>query len=147
MDPLSITATIIGISSVAITSISSVRSTINNIQDTEKVVGDIRTQLENIERPLDSLKTLTITDADALAASTEALKQSGVVEAVNDCGKACAAFDKKLQRWTRHSADGKFSLRDKLSVGLWNKEQFLTFKAYVETCQSSVHFAVSSVQL
>ena len=79
MDPLSITAATIGISGAAITSIASVRSTINNIQDAEKAVGDIRTQLENIERPLDSLKTLTITDADALAASTEALKQSGVV--------------------------------------------------------------------
>ena len=50
MDPLSITAATIGVSSVAITSISSVRNTINNIKDAEKAVGDIRTQLENIER-------------------------------------------------------------------------------------------------
>ena len=147
MDPLSITAATIGISSAAMTSIASVRNTINNIQDAEEVVGDIRTQLGSIQRPLDSLKELRIHDTGTLTVSKETLARSGVAEAVNDCGKACAAFDKKLQKWTRHSTDGKFSLRDKRSVGLWNKEQFLTFKAQVETCQSSVHFAVSSVQL
>jgi hypothetical protein len=43
MDPLSITAAIIGISSASITSIVSVRKTINNIKDAEDVVGSIRT--------------------------------------------------------------------------------------------------------
>lgn len=147
MDPLSITAATIGISGAAITSIASVRNTINNIQDAERVVGDIRAQLENIERPLDSLKTLTIPDLDTLATSTEVLKKSGVVQAVNDCGKACEAFDKKLQKWTKHSADGKLCLRDKISLGLWHKEQILTFKARVEHCQSTVQFAVSLLQL
>jgi hypothetical protein len=115
MDPLSITAAIIGISGAAITSIVSVRNTINNIQDAEKVVGDIRTQLDNIQKPLVSHDTLTITDAGTLAASKDALARSGVAEAVNDCGKACVAFDKKLQKWTKHSPDGKLSFRDKIN--------------------------------
>lgn len=147
MDPLSITAAAIGISGAAITSIVSVRNTFNNFQDASEVVGDIRTQLENIQRPLDSLEALKITDNSALTASKESLARSGVAEAVNDCGKACAAFDKKLQKWTRHSAEGKLSFRDKMTVGVWNKEKVLTFKTRVETCQLSVHFAVSSVQL
>jgi hypothetical protein len=147
MDPLSITAAAIGISGAAVASIASVRNTISNIQDAEDVMGDIRTQLERIQRPLDSLETLTITTSGTLAASTEALTKSGVAEAVNSCGKACAAFDKKLQKWTRHSSDGKLSFRDKVTVGVWNKEKILTFKTRVETCQLSVQFAVSSVQL
>jgi hypothetical protein len=147
MDPLSITAATIGISSAAITSIVNVRNTINNIRDAEEVVGNIRTQLESIPRPLDSLKELRISDNGTLTASKEALAKSSVAEAVNDCGKACAAFEKKLQKWTKHSAEGKLSLRDKISVNLWNKEKVLTFKTRVETCQLSVQFAVSSVQL
>jgi hypothetical protein len=147
MDPLSITAATIGISGAAITSIVSVRNTINNIRDAEEVVGNIRTQLESIQRPLDSLKELRIGDTGTLTASKEALAKSGVAEAVNDCGKACAAFEKKLQKWIKHSAGGKLSLRDKITVNLWNKEKVLTFKTRVETCQLSVQFAVSSVQL
>jgi N-methylhydantoinase B/oxoprolinase/acetone carboxylase alpha subunit len=147
MDPLSITAATIGISGAAIASIISVRNTINNIQDAEEVVGDIRTQLESIQRPLDSLKELRISDTGTLTASKNALVRSGVTEAVNDCGKACAAFDRKLQKWTKHSPDGKLSLRDKMTVGIWNKEKILTFKTRVETCQLSVQFAVSSVEL
>jgi N-methylhydantoinase B/oxoprolinase/acetone carboxylase alpha subunit len=147
MDPLSITAATIGISGAAITSIASVRNTINNIQDAEKVVGDIRTQLESIQRPLDSLRELSISDTGTLAASKETLSRSGVAEVVNNCGKACATFDKKLQKWTRHSPEGKLSFSDKVTVGVWNKEKILTFKTRVETCQLSVQFAVSSVQL
>jgi hypothetical protein len=147
MDPLSITAATIGITGAAITSIASVRNTITNIQDAEEVVSDIRTQLEGIQRPLDSLKGLRIGDTGTLTAPTEALARIGVAEAVNDCGKACAAFDKKLQKWTKHSPHGKLSLRDRISIGLWNKEKVLTFKTRVETCQLNVQFAVSSVQL
>jgi len=147
MDPLSITAATIGISGPAIASIASVCNTIINIQDAEQIVGDIRTQLGNIQRPLDSLKGLRITDTSTLTASKNALARSGVAEAVNDCGKACAAFDKKLQKWTKHSPEGKLSFRDKITVGVWNKEKIHTFKTRVETCQLSVQFAVSSVQL
>jgi N-methylhydantoinase B/oxoprolinase/acetone carboxylase alpha subunit len=147
MDPLSITAATIGISGATIASIASVRNTVNNIQDADEVVGDIRTQLESIQRPLDSLKELRITDTGTLTASKEALARSGVAEAVNDCGKACAAFDKKLQKWTKHSPEGKLSFRDKMTVGVWNKEKVITFKTRVETCQLSMQFAVSSVQL
>jgi hypothetical protein len=147
MDPLSITAAIIGISSASITSIVSVRKTINNIKDAEDVVGNIRTQLEGIQRPLDSLEELRISDTGSLTASKNALARSGVAEAVNDCGKACAAFDKNLQKWTKHSPEGKLSFRDKVTVGVWNKEEVLTFKTRAETCQLSVQFAVSSVQL
>jgi hypothetical protein len=143
MDPLSITAATIGISGAAITSIISIRNTISNIQDAEEVVGDVCTQLANIQKPLDSLKELRISDTSTLTASKEALAKSGVAEAVNNCGKACAAFDKKLQKWTKHSPEGKLSFRDKVTVGVWNKERVLTFKTRVETCQLSVQFAVS----
>lgn len=147
MDPLSITAAAIGISGAAIANIVGLRNTISKFQDAEEVVGDIRMQLDNIKRPLDSLKTLTITDAGTLTASTEALTRSGVAEAVNKCGKACEAFDKKLQKWTKHSPGVKLTLRDRMTVGVWNKEKILTFKTRVDTCQSNVQFAVSSVQL
>lgn len=147
MDPLSITAATIGISHAAVSSIVGLRNSINSFEDAHEVVGDIRTQLENIQKPLDSLKTLTVTDNDTLAATTEILTKCGVAKAVNDCGVACEAFDKKLQKWTRHSSGGKLSLRDKVALGIWNQEKVNTFKARVETCQSSVHFAVTSVQL
>jgi len=147
MDPLSITAATIGISHAAIASIVSLRNNIGAFQDAQEVLGDIRTQLENIQKPLETLKTLTVPDADTLAVTTETLTKCGVAEAVNDCGDKCAAFEKKLQRWTRHSPEGRLSHRDRVALGIWNQEKVNTFKARVETCRSSVHFAVASVQL
>jgi len=147
MDPLSITSATIGISTAAIAGIVSLRNNLDTVRDAHDIVGDIRTQLDNIQRPLDSLKTLTVTDNDTLAVTKETLTECGVAKAVNDCGEACAAFNKKLQKWTRHSPEGKLSLRDKVALGFLNKEKVNTFKTRVTTCQSSVHFAVVSVQL
>jgi hypothetical protein len=72
MDFLSISAATIGISGAAITSIVGIRNTTtNNIQDAKKVVGDIRTQLESIQKPLDSIKTLTVTNAGTFAQASK----------------------------------------------------------------------------
>jgi hypothetical protein len=86
-------------------------------------------------------------DAEMSATFKQALAKTGMANALNDCGKACEVFNKRLQKWTRHSREDKLSLRDKMSVGIWNKERVRTFRTRVETCQRTVHFAISSTQL
>jgi hypothetical protein len=105
-------------------------------------------QLDKIRSPLDALQALVAdTDAETNATFKQVLLKTGMANAVNDCGKACEAFNKRLQKWTRHSHGDKLSLRDKMSVGIWNKERVRTFRTRVETCQRTVHFAISSTQL
>jgi N-methylhydantoinase B/oxoprolinase/acetone carboxylase alpha subunit len=143
MDPFSVSIAAVGISGTAITSISTLRKTIAAIKDAHEDVLDIRAQLDKIRSPLDALQAL-VADTDA---ETNATFKTGMANAVNDCGKACEAFNKRLQKWTRHSHGDKLSLRDKMSVGIWNKERVRTFRTRVETCQRTVHFTISSTQL
>ena len=77
----------------------------------------------------------------------EDLEKTGVAEAVNKCGQACADFTKKLEQWTKHSSSTKLSFRDRLSVGVWNKEKIRTFRTQVPSCQAIVQFAIESTQL
>lgn len=66
---------------------------------------------------------------------------------MNRCGEACEDFGKSLKKWTKHSTNERVSFRDRVSVGLWNREKIATFRTQVQSCQAIVHFAVTSTQL
>lgn len=147
MDPFSITAGAIGITGVATTSIAHLHTLINGLSEAQDVVTDVASTLANIERPLAALEQLIISDEAACTAAKEDLKKTGVAEAVNKCGAACSDFSKNLAKWTRHSTTTKLSLRDRLSIGVWNKEKIRTFRMQLRLCEAALHFTVTSTQL
>lgn len=147
MDPLSITASAIGITGFAMTSIVELRTLIDDLSEAQDVVQDVAANLANIERPLAALEQLHISDGATSSAAKEDLRKAGVAEAVNMCGDACSDFSKNLTKWTRHSSATKLSLRDRLSVGMWNREKVRTLRTQVQSCEATVQFAVTSAQL
>ncbi|RYP12005.1 hypothetical protein DL765_007521 [Monosporascus sp. GIB2] len=147
MDPFSIAVGAIGITGSATSSIAQLRDFINGLAEAKDVVQDIVSNLEGIERPLAALENLSISDEATSAAAKEDLKKAGVAEAVNNCGHACDKFTKNLKKWTQHSSTNKLSLRDRFSVGVWNREKIRTFRTQVQSCATTVQFAVTSTQL
>jgi hypothetical protein len=147
MDPFSITVGALGITQFALSSIGNLRDLINGLDEAKDVIQDVASDLEAIQLPLSALKNLQISDDKTYVAAKEDLENTGVAEAVNKCGQACADFSKKLEQWTKHSTTTKLSLRDRLSVGLWNKEKIRTFRTQVHSCQAIVQFAIDSTQL
>lgn len=147
MDPLSITTGVIGITEFAFSSINNLRSLIDGIKEATDVLEDVTSNLEAIQLPLSALENLQIPDSKTYDETKKDLEKTGVAEAVNNCGQACADFTKKLEQWTKHSSTAKLSLRDRLSVGLWNKEKIQTFRTRVSSCRAIVQFAIGSAQL
>ncbi|KAJ5085225.1 Cytochrome P450 [Penicillium argentinense] len=147
MDPFSITVGVLGITEFATTSISSLCGFIRDLDEAKDVLQDVTSDLEAIQHPLSALKDLRISDTTTYVEAKEDLERTGVAEAVNKCGQACADFLTKLERWTKHSSATKISLRDRLSVGIWNKEKIRTFRTQVHSCQAIVQFAINSAQL
>ena len=147
MDPFTITVGALGVTEFALSNIDQLRKTINDLAEAKDVVQDVTSNLENIQRPLAALKELEIPDSATYAAAKDDLRKSGVAEAVNKCGQACAEFNEKLNKWTKHSTNTKLALRDRLSVGVWNKEKIRTFRTRVQSCQAIVQFSIESTQL
>lgn len=147
MDPFSLTAGAIGITNIATTSIVELRSLIESLSEAQDVVADIASSLDNIERPLAALEQLSIPNEATSVAVKEDLCKAGVAEAVNSCGDACKKFREDLTKWTKHSSATRLSLRDRFSVGVWNKEKIRTFRTQLQWCENTVHFAVTSTQL
>jgi hypothetical protein len=147
MDPFSITAGAIGISGFTINSFIQLRNVINDLSDAQELLKDINSSLQNIERPLNALEQLEISDESTLISAKGDLEKAGVAEAVNSCAGACDKFSKNLVKWTKHSSATKLSLRDQLSVGVWNQEKIRTFRMQLQSCEATVQFAVVSTQL
>ena len=147
MDPFSITVGVLGITKFAISSINELRGVINGPTEAKEVVQDITLNLGAIQRPLAALENIKISESVIYATAKEDLTKTGVVEGVNNCGNACANFTSKLKKWTKHSSSTKLSLRDRLIIGVWKKEEIYTLRRQVQSCQTIVHFAVGSAQL
>jgi predicted DNA-binding protein YlxM (UPF0122 family) len=147
MDPFSIAVGALGITEFAIFSINHLRDLIGSLAEAKEVVQDIASTLEAIQRPLAALEEIKISDSATYAEAKSDLEKTGVADVVNKCGQACADFSKKLQQWTKHSSSTKLSLRDRLSVGIWNKEKIRTFRVQIQSCQIIVQFAIESTQL
>lgn len=147
MDPFSITTGVLGITGFALSSINNLRGLIDGLEEAKYVLEDVTSNLKAIQHPLSALKDLQISDSTTYNETKKDLEKTGVAEAVNNCGKACAEFTKKLEQWTKHSNAMKLSLRDRLSVGLWNKEKIQTFRTQVSSCRAIVQFAIGSAQL
>jgi hypothetical protein len=147
MDPFSITVGALGITEFTLSSIDKLRGLINSLAEAKEVVQDIASSLEAIQRPLAALREVQFRDSAGYTAAKEDLDKTGVAEAVNQCGKACADFTTKLEQWTKHSSNSKLSIRDRLSIGVWNKEKIRTFRMRVQSCQAIVQFAIESTQL
>lgn len=147
MEPFSLTSGAVGITGFAINSILQLHGLINGLVEAKDVVQDVAANLESIEQSLAALEQLTITNEAISTAAKEDLKKTGVAEAVNKCGNACDEFAKNLKKWTKHSNTAKFSLRDRLSVGVWNKEKIRTFRTHLQSCEATVQFTVTSTQL
>ena len=146
-DPLSVTASLIGISSFALSSIKELRDFINGLAEADNVVREIRSSLDNIQRPLSALEELKVQDEQTLAVAKENFEKVGVIKAVDNCGNSCHEFTEKLQKWTKHSGPKKLSFGDRFVVGVWKSESINTFKDQLQRCQATAHFAVGTFAL
>jgi hypothetical protein len=147
MDPFSITAGSIGITGFATASFHQLHTIISGFAEAHEEVRDIKTCLENIQHPLSVLSHISASQQAITSAARDDLKNSGVAEAVNSCGDACAKFSRELERWTKHSATNKMSFRDRFLVGVWHKEKIRTLRTQLQSCSETLQLAVSSIQL
>ena len=96
-DPLSITASVVGITTAAIQSVNFLYTTIGNIKDVPTALGHIRLDLQAIEPVLQNLIT-NLERKDSQVLLTDAIKG-----AVENCNLACSKFKEKLDHWMRHA--------------------------------------------
>lgn len=113
MDPLSIIAAVVGIAAPAVHSLHLLSEDILRIVDAPETLNSLRKDLLSVDQALTSLQAVS-------EAQWQSLGDAVVVQsktATKFCKESCDTFRAALARWTRHSDDGKLSLRDRAMVG------------------------------
>lgn len=140
-DGLSVAASIVGIATTAIQSVQFLSKTIDNIKDVPDTVKNIKVELQAVEPVLRHLNTALQGDDSQILLSDE------IKSAVENCDRACTAFQKLLDHWMRHSTGDKTFWMDRWRVGLFGQDRIKTFKGQLNDSKGTLSVALSTASV
>lgn len=143
-DPFSITAGVVGITAAALHSIKSLLEEILAIKDAPAAIGQVKQDLLAVEM---ILKTLNSAFQESAFETLSENAKASLQFAIRNCQKACDTFRTRLQKWTRHSGDGKIHWWDRVRVGLFAEAEMEVLSKQLKNCRDTVGSAVSTATL
>jgi hypothetical protein len=138
MDPLSITASIVGITMAALQSTQFLTKAIDNIRGAPATVTSISTDLRAVQPTLQSLARALQDNSSPITLGEQ------IKHAVENCDIACRAFQTQVEHWTKHSTEDKMFWMVRWKVGLFGLERIKTFREQLGDCKSTLTVALST---
>ena len=143
MDPLSVTAAVVGIAAPAVHAIHLLSEDIQKIVDAPETLNSLRKNLLSVDQALASLQA--VSDAQWKSLGDTVVSQSKA--ATTSCGESCDRFRTALNRWTRHSEDGKLSLRDRAMVSFFRQGYIRSLSEQLQNCSIALISVTSTATL
>ncbi|KAL5313286.1 hypothetical protein ACEPPN_019019 [Leptodophora sp. 'Broadleaf-Isolate-01'] len=140
-DPLSITASVVGITTAALQSAQFLVKTIDNIKDAPGTIKDLSADLRVVESVLQEL------NANVQDHSLQIIRSSQIGPAVENCDRACKAFQSQVERWMKHSKEDKIFWISRWKIGLFGPDRIKTFKGQLNDCKSTLNIALTTANL
>jgi len=141
MDPLSITASVVGITTAALQSAQFLVKTINNVKDVPYTIKEISIDLRAVESVLQDL------NAKAQDGSLQIIQISQIGPAVESCDRACKAFQSQIERWIKNSKEDKIFWISRWKIGLFGPDRIKTFKVQLNDCKGTLNIALTTATL
>jgi hypothetical protein len=141
MDPLSITASVVGITTAALQSTRILVKTIDNVKDAPATIKEISADLRAVEFVLQDLK------AKAQDGSSQVIQGDRIAPAIANCDRACKAFQSQVEQWMKHSKEDKIFWITRWKIGLFGQERIKTFKGQLNDCKSTLNVALTTATL
>lgn len=114
---------------------------IEKIREASDTVAGLQKELEGVLGTTEKLKAVDPSELETLGVAQQSLS------AIKTCDEACEDFRKDLQRWTKHSKDGKISLRDRINVGFFQDENIKSLSRRLQTCKTTLILSVNTATL
>jgi len=142
-DPLSITASIVGITVPALHGTKILLEDLQGLKDAPRTVKRLTDDVQLVHAALGLLKS--VEDRDWMSLGKGVAEQSEAT--IRSCTKACDLFRIDLQRWTRHSDDGKLAWQDRAAVGFFKKDQVRAMSEQLQSCNLAINLIVGVANL
>jgi hypothetical protein len=141
MDPLSITASIVGITTAALQSVRLLAKTIDNVKDVPVTVRSVSTDLQAVQPVLQNL------DKALQDGTSQIVLSDQIKHAVENCNRACKDFQSQVEHWLKHSTVDKMFWIDRWKIGLFGPERIKTFRGQLSDCKGTLSVALSTVTM
>ena len=142
-DPLSIGAGVVGIIVPALHGTRLLLDDLRCIIDAPKAIETLKEDLCSVEMALASLQAVKDVEWELLGNTV--VEQSKAT--ISTCTKACDMFRADLQRWTKHSDEGKLSWQDRANVGFFKQRRIKAISDQLQTCHISINSVVGIATL
>ncbi|SPJ87081.1 uncharacterized protein FTOL_12106 [Fusarium torulosum] len=143
MDPLSITAGVVGVAVPALQCTQQLRKTIQAILDAPSDIASLGEELLIIEQAITSIQEVSDQQWQSLGESVVSQSKTGM----SLCRKSCSKFQAAIDDWTRHGQDGKLSWRDRTAIGLFRQGQIKSTSSQLQNCKGTLTSVVSIANL
>lgn len=142
-DPLSITASVVGLTVPALHGTRLLLDDLQQLKDAPKTVKRLVEDVRSVDTALELVKGVEDREWESLGAGVA--EQSKTT--ITSCTQACNLFRADLQRWTRHSDDGKLAWQDRASVGFFKQGQIKAMSEQLSNCKLTINSVVSIATL
>jgi hypothetical protein len=143
MDPLSITTSVVGIVMPALHGTRLLLEDLQQLKDAPKIVKRLVEDMHSVDTALELLQSVEDREWDLLGAGIA--EQSKTT--ISSCTQACDLFRIDLQRWTKHSEDGKLAWQDRVNVGFFKQGQIKAMSEQLSNCKLTINSVFSIATL
>jgi hypothetical protein len=142
-DPLSVAASIVGVTVPALHGTRLLLDDLQRIVDASKAVENLKEDLLSIDMTLKSLQA--VKDPEWKSLGETVAHESKV--AISNCKGVCDMFKTDLQRWTRHSEGEKLSWQDRANVGFFKQRRVKSTSEQLQTYKLTINSVVGIATL
>lgn len=142
-DPLSIIASVVGIVVPALHGTRLLLEDLQQLKYAPKAVKRLVEDVHSVDTTLELLKNLEESEWELLG--VDVAKQ--LETTISSITQACNLFRADLQKWTRHSEDGKLAWRDRANVGFFKKNQVKAMSEQLQSCKLAINLVVGVATL
>jgi hypothetical protein len=142
-DPLSITASVVGIIGPALHTTRLLLQDLQQLKDAPKTIKRLGENVQSVDTALKLLQSVEEREWGLLGAGVA--KQSETT--ISSSTQACNIFRADLQNWTRHSEDGKLAWLDRANVGFFKKDQVKAMSEQLQSCKLAINLIVGVATL
>jgi hypothetical protein len=142
-DPLSITASVVGIVVPALHATRLLLADLQELKDAPKAVKRLVEDVRSVDTALELLNGIEEREWDLLG--EDVAMQSKTT--ISSSTQACNLFRAELKKWTGHSEDGRLAWRDRANVGFFKKDQVKAMSEQLQSCKLAINLIVGVATL
>lgn len=116
---------------------------LQQLKDAPKTVKRLVEDVHSIDTSLKLLQSVEDREWESLGVAIAEHSKT----TVSSCTQACDVFRIDLQRWTKHSEDGKFAWQDRAKVGFFKQGQIKAISEQLQNCKLTMNSLVSIANL